>query len=161
MQLEGIRVVELPNIGPVQFAGMLLADMGADIVRVEAPGCMTVAEESTAFPGVSAPTFAGGLGFHYKWNMGWMHDTLEYMQQDPVHRRWHHDKLGFGLVYGIGRLAHQFSAGGKRAREVRARERGTRRGRRRPARIRDLAAGRRRIALRRPGLRAHVQGAPG
>ena len=63
------------------------------------PGVVTVAEESTAYPGVSAPTSAGGLGFHYKWNMGWMHDTLQYMRQDPVHRRWHHDKMRFGLVY--------------------------------------------------------------
>jgi 1,4-alpha-glucan branching enzyme len=72
-----------------------------EVVGGECPGAFTVAEESTAFPGVSAPTFAGGLGFHYKWNMGWMHDTLEYMQQDPVHRRWHHDKMTFGLVYAF------------------------------------------------------------
>jgi 1,4-alpha-glucan branching enzyme len=70
-----------------------------EVVGVECPGAMTVAEESTAFPGVSAPTYHGGLGFHFKWNMGWMHDTLRYMQQDPVHRRWHHDKMSFGLVY--------------------------------------------------------------
>jgi 1,4-alpha-glucan branching enzyme len=60
-----------------------------------------VAEESTAFGGVSAPTYAGGLGFHFKWNMGWMNDTLRYMAQDPVHRRWHHDKMTFGLVYAF------------------------------------------------------------
>ena len=62
---------------------------------------MTLAEESTAFPGVSAPTSSGGLGFHYKWNMGWMNDTLRYMQEDPVHRRWHHNKMSFGLVYAF------------------------------------------------------------
>jgi 1,4-alpha-glucan branching enzyme len=62
---------------------------------------VTIAEESTAFPGVSAPTYAGGLGFHYKWNMGWMHDTLQYMSEDPVHRRWHHDKMSFGLIYAF------------------------------------------------------------
>ncbi len=72
-----------------------------EVVGQECPGAITLAEESTAFPGVSAPTFAGGLGFHYKWNMGWMHDTLEYVRQDPVHRRWHHDKMSFGLVYAF------------------------------------------------------------
>lgn len=71
------------------------------ILGVECPGAITVAEESTAFPGVSAPVSAGGLGFHYKWNMGWMNDTLRYMQEDPVHRRWHHDKMRFGLVYAF------------------------------------------------------------
>jgi 1,4-alpha-glucan branching enzyme len=72
-----------------------------EVIGAECPGAITIAEESTAFPGVSAPTFAGGLGFHYKWNMGWMHDTLAYMKEDPVHRRWHHDKLRFGLVYAF------------------------------------------------------------
>jgi 1,4-alpha-glucan branching enzyme len=67
----------------------------------ECPGVMTLAEESTAFPGVSAPTSTGGLGFHFKWNMGWMNDTLRYMQEDPVHRRWHHNKMSFGLVYAF------------------------------------------------------------
>ncbi len=65
------------------------------------PGAMTIAEESTAWPGVSAPTYAGGLGFGFKWNMGWMHDTLEYISGDPVHRQWHHDRLTFGLLYGF------------------------------------------------------------
>jgi 1,4-alpha-glucan branching enzyme len=63
------------------------------------PGALMIAEESTAWGGVSAPVSAGGLGFHYKWNMGWMHDTLEYVARDPVHRRWSHDKLTFGLLY--------------------------------------------------------------
>ena len=72
-----------------------------EVIGVECPGAFTVAEESTAFPGVSAPTYAGGLGFHFKWNMGWMHDTLEYIKEDPVHRRWHHDKMSFGLVYAF------------------------------------------------------------
>lgn len=67
----------------------------------EHPGVMTVAEESTAWPGVSKPTFAGGLGFGYKWNMGWMHDTLLYMGKDPIHRRWHHHQLTFGLLYAF------------------------------------------------------------
>ena len=65
------------------------------------PGAMTVAEESTSWPGVSAPTYAGGLGFGFKWNMGWMHDTLEYISTDPIHRQWHHDRLTFGLLYGF------------------------------------------------------------
>jgi 1,4-alpha-glucan branching enzyme len=72
-----------------------------EVLGAECPGSFTVAEESTSFPGVSAPTFAGGLGFHFKWNMGWMHDTLKYMAQDPLHRRWHHDKMTFGLVYAF------------------------------------------------------------
>jgi len=67
----------------------------------EHPGIATVAEESTAWAGVSRPTWTGGLGFGFKWNMGWMHDTLEYMRQDPVHRRWHHDKMTFGLLYAF------------------------------------------------------------
>lgn len=70
-------------------------------VGSETPGAITVAEESTSFPGVSAPVHAGGLGFHYKWNMGWMNDSLRYIQEDPVHRRWHHDKITFSLVYAF------------------------------------------------------------
>ena len=70
-----------------------------EILGAETPGAITLAEESTAFPKVSAPVFAGGLGFHYKWNMGWMNDTLAYMKQDAVHRRWHHQQMSFGLVY--------------------------------------------------------------
>ena len=69
------------------------------IVRERCPGAVTIAEESTAWPGVSAPVGEGGLGFDYKWNMGWMHDSLEYMKRDPVHRAWHHDELGFSMVY--------------------------------------------------------------
>ena len=63
------------------------------------PGAMTIAEESTAFPGVSRPTYLGGLGFGFKWDMGWMHDTLAYFREDPVHRRFHHDKLTFRGLY--------------------------------------------------------------
>jgi 1,4-alpha-glucan branching enzyme len=62
---------------------------------------MTVAEESTAFPGVSAPTDHGGLGFGFKWNMGWMNDTLRYMSEDPINRKYHHDKMTFGLHYAF------------------------------------------------------------
>ena len=68
-------------------------------VAERCPGAVTIAEESTAWPGVSAPVDQGGLGFHYKWNMGWMHDSLEYMQRDPVHRSWHHNELSFSMVY--------------------------------------------------------------
>jgi 1,4-alpha-glucan branching enzyme len=70
-----------------------------DVVALEVPGAMVIAEESTAWPGVSQSTQQGGLGFSYKWNMGWMHDTLHYMQQDPIHRAHHHGELSFGLIY--------------------------------------------------------------
>ncbi|SDG82356.1 1,4-alpha-glucan branching enzyme [Vibrio xiamenensis] len=63
------------------------------------PNAMTIAEESTAYPGVSAPTFAGGLGFGFKWNMGWMHDSLSYIKEDPVHRKYHHNTVTFPLIY--------------------------------------------------------------
>ncbi len=63
------------------------------------PGVMMIAEESTAWPAVSRPTYAGGLGFDLKWNMGWMHDTLHYFEMDPVHRAYHHNSLTFGLLY--------------------------------------------------------------
>ncbi len=78
----------------------LFKDINEDLGSA-CPGAITVAEESTAFPKVSAPTYDGGLGFHYKWNMGWMNDTLRYIAEDPVHRRWHHDQMTFGLVYAF------------------------------------------------------------
>jgi 1,4-alpha-glucan branching enzyme len=64
-------------------------------------GIVTIAEESTSWPGVSQPVHAGGLGFGFKWNMGFMHDTLQYMARDPVHRKFHHDEITFGLVYAF------------------------------------------------------------
>lgn len=60
---------------------------------------MTMAEESTDFHGVSRPQDMGGLGFWYKWNLGWMHDTTDYMKLDPIYRQYHHDKLTFGMLY--------------------------------------------------------------
>jgi 1,4-alpha-glucan branching enzyme len=65
------------------------------------PGTITVAEESTSWPAVSRPTFDGGLGFTYKWNMGWMHDMLAYMKEDAVHRRWHHGQITFSMLYAF------------------------------------------------------------
>ena len=72
-----------------------------ELVFGEQPGATTVAEESTAWPMVSRPVYVGGLGFGYKWNMGWMHDTLSYMSRDPIHRRYHHNDLTFGLLYAF------------------------------------------------------------
>jgi len=65
------------------------------------PGVQTIAEESTAWPMVSRPTYVGGLGFGFKWDMGWMHDTLEYLRRDPVHRKFHHDRLTFRMLYAF------------------------------------------------------------
>ena len=70
-------------------------------VREKFPGVITIAEESTAWPKVSHPAKEGGLGFHFKWNMGWMHDTLDYFSKDPVHRKYHHNQLTFGLLYAF------------------------------------------------------------
>ena len=72
-----------------------------ELVHGEHPGVITMAEESTAWPAVSRPTYLGGLGFGFKWNMGWMHDTLEYFSKPPVHRRFHHHQLTFGLLYAF------------------------------------------------------------
>src|SRR3712207_2608463 len=72
-----------------------------ETLYARSPGALSAAEESTAWPGVSRPTYLGGLGFGFKWNMGWMHDTLRYFQQEPVYRRWHHHELTFSLVYAF------------------------------------------------------------
>jgi 1,4-alpha-glucan branching enzyme len=84
------------NLDAVQFLRKL-----NELVHDRVPGAITIAEESTAWPMVSRPTVQGGLGFSYKWNMGWMHDTLAYMAHDPVHRRHHHGELSFGLIYAF------------------------------------------------------------
>ncbi len=72
-----------------------------EVAYQAAPGVMTIAEESTSWPGVSQPTYNGGLGFGFKWNMGWMHDTLHYIQEDPVNRSYHHSQMTFGLLYAF------------------------------------------------------------
>ena len=70
-------------------------------IEERCPGAVLIAEESTAWPGVTRPASEGGLGFHYKWNMGWMHDTLHYMHEEPVYRRYHHGEITFGLIYAF------------------------------------------------------------
>jgi 1,4-alpha-glucan branching enzyme len=72
-----------------------------EVLHGEEPGVVSAAEESTAWPGVSRPTYLGGLGFGFKWNMGWMHDTLAYFTNDPIYRRWHHHELTFSLMYAF------------------------------------------------------------
>jgi 1,4-alpha-glucan branching enzyme len=72
-----------------------------EVIYAHEPGIISAAEESTAWPGVSRPTYLGGLGFGFKWNMGWMHDTLAYFQQDPIYRRYHHHELTFSLMYAF------------------------------------------------------------
>ena len=72
-----------------------------ETVYKEFPDAVTIAEESTAWPGVSRPTYTDGLGFGQKWMMGWMHDTLNFFKEDPVHRKYHHDQITFSLVYGF------------------------------------------------------------
>ncbi|MGH9194533.1 MAG: 1,4-alpha-glucan branching enzyme, partial [Acidimicrobiia bacterium] len=84
------------NLEAVEF----LRQMNIE-VHGEYPGVLTIAEESTAWPAVSRPTYVGGLGFGFKWNMGWMHDTLDYFSRQAVHRRFHHNQLTFGLLYAF------------------------------------------------------------
>ncbi|MCC7033702.1 MAG: 1,4-alpha-glucan branching protein GlgB [Acidobacteria bacterium] len=82
------------NLEAIAFLEQLNA-----LVATECPGVAVFAEESTSWPGVTRPVHLGGLGFTYKWNMGWMHDMLDYTAQDPVHRKWHHNRVTFSLMY--------------------------------------------------------------
>ena len=84
------------NLDAVAF----LQEMNATVYRHH-PGAMTIAEESTAWPGVTRPTHLGGLGFGFKWNMGWMHDTLSYIGKDPIYRGYHHNQMTFSLMYAF------------------------------------------------------------
>jgi 1,4-alpha-glucan branching enzyme len=103
------------NLDAISF----LQEMNATVYR-EHPGVVTVAEESTAWPGVTRPTSERGLGFGFKWNMGWMNDTLSYVEREPVHRRWHHDQMTFAAVYAWSEnyvlpLSHDEVVHGKRS----------------------------------------------
>ena len=82
------------NLEAVAF----LQEMNATVYK-RVPGAVTIAEESTAWPGVTRPTFLGGLGFGFKWNMGWMHDTLDYIEHEPIHRQYHHNEMTFSMMY--------------------------------------------------------------
>jgi 1,4-alpha-glucan branching enzyme len=111
---------------PNQFGGRENLDAIAFLQQLNTlthgghPGTITAAEESTAFPGVSRPVHLGGLGFTYKWNMGWMHDILDYVGHDPVHRRWSHNLLTFSMLYAFTEnfilpFSHDEVVHGKRA----------------------------------------------
>ena len=103
------------NLGAVE----LLKELNSTVHQAH-PGIMMIAEESTAWPGVSRPPYVGGLGFNFKWNMGWMHDTLEYFSLEPVHRQYHQHNVTFGLVYAFSEnfvlvLSHDEVVHGKKA----------------------------------------------
>ena len=103
------------NLDAIEFLKHLNVAVGRDF-----PDTRTIAEESTSWPMVSRPVFAGGLGFSMKWNMGWMHDTLDYFRHDPIHRRYHHDALTFSLWYAFTEnfvlpLSHDEVVYGKKA----------------------------------------------
>ena len=103
------------NLGAIAFMHQLNA-----LIHEKFPGVLMIAEESTSWPGVSRPVYLGGLGFGFKWNMGWMNDTLSYISKEPIHRKYHHDNLTFGLVYAFHEnfilvLSHDEVVHGKRA----------------------------------------------
>lgn len=93
----------VPNVhgGRENYEAIAMLQRTNTTVYGEVPGVLTAAEESTAFPGVTTPVHAGGLGFGYKWNMGWMNDTLSYISKDPIHRKYHHHQMTFGLHYAF------------------------------------------------------------
>ncbi|MCM2679468.1 1,4-alpha-glucan branching protein GlgB [Echinimonas agarilytica] len=93
----------IPNVdgGNQNYEAISLLRWFNEEVYKRHPHAMTIAEESTAFPGVSRPTFMGGLGFGFKWNMGWMHDSLNYIQKDPAYRRFHHGEMTFSMIYAF------------------------------------------------------------
>ena len=84
------------NLEAIEFMKQL-----NEVLHAEHPGALMIAEESTAWPGVSRPVHLGGLGFGFKWNMGWMHDTLNYFSKEPIYRRYHHNNLTFSLMYAF------------------------------------------------------------
>lgn len=103
------------NLAAIEFMKHLNS-----VVHERTPGVLMIAEESTSFPGVTAPVFAGGLGFDYKWNMGWMNDTLRYFSRDCLYRRHHHNDLTFGLIYAFSEqficsLSHDEVVHGKKS----------------------------------------------
>jgi 1,4-alpha-glucan branching enzyme len=93
----------LPNEfgGRENLAAITLLKRLNEAVHVRHPGALTIAEESTSWPAVSRPTYLGGLGFSLKWNMGWMHDTLQYFSKDPIHRKYNHNRLTFSMLYAF------------------------------------------------------------
>jgi 1,4-alpha-glucan branching enzyme len=93
----------IPNIygGNENLEAMSFLQKLNEICHGQHPGAMVIAEESTAWPQVTRPTWVGGLGFSMKWNMGWMHDTLEYFSKDPIHRQYHHNQMTFGIMYAF------------------------------------------------------------
>jgi 1,4-alpha-glucan branching enzyme len=91
-----------------------------EVLHTQHPGALTIAEESTSWPAVSRPVYLGGLGFDLKWNMGWMNDTLRFMEYDPMHRKYHHNELTFSMIYAFTEnfvlpLSHDEVVHGKRS----------------------------------------------
>jgi 1,4-alpha-glucan branching enzyme len=112
----------VPNVhgGNENLEAVAFLQRTNELVFGQHPGATTLAEESTAWPMVSRPTSMGGLGFGYKWNMGWMHDSLQYMSEDPINRRYHHNEITFSLVYAFNEnfvlpLSHDEVVHGKRS----------------------------------------------
>jgi len=112
----------IPNIygGRENLEAISFIQELSEVVAEYCPNALLIAEESTAWPGVTRAARDGGLGFSHKWNMGWMHDTLHYMQEDPINRRYHHDEMSFGLVYAFSErfilpISHDEVVYGKRS----------------------------------------------